>query len=542
MDAEHRDTEYGFDYVIVGAGSAGCVLAARLSEDPAVRVLLLEAGGRDRSPFIRAPGGLLPIMFNGWFQWMYASVPQKHANGRIVYTPRGKVLGGSSSINGMVYDRGTASDYDRWRQMGNAGWGWDDVLPWFRKLEDYHGNETGGEDAFHGTGGPVRVTRPGIRHPLSRAFRAAAEAAGLPYNPDTNGATREGVGPCDVNTSGGIRFSSARAYLDPARGRPNLRIATRARATRIRVEDGRATEVLYRQGDDLKVARARREIILSAGAIHSPHLLLLSGIGPADHLRAFDIPVVADLPGVGQNYRDHTALAVKYRCLQPVSLYNFFNPVRAGAEVLKYLFLRRGMLAQPPMEVVAFLKTLPGAAEPDAKVHFTMALYEAMGRKLDMQHGFFAHVDLLDVDSAGTLTLASRDPLALPVIDPNILSTARDMAHGRAAIRAVRKIFAEAPMAPYCGEELAPGAALRSDDELDQYLRETAISDIHTVGTCRMGTDDMAVVTPQLAVRGVGALRVVDASVMPTVPGGNTNVPVMMIAEKAAAMIRAGAG
>jgi choline dehydrogenase len=511
------------------------VLANRLSADPRHKVLLIEAGGSDRSPFIQSPGGLPAIMYQGWFSWMYETVPQRHANDRVCFSPRGRVLGGCSSINGMVYDRGIPSDYDNWSQLGCAGWSHADVLPYFKRLEDYRPND----DANHGKGGPVAISRPGIKNPIAKAFVAAAREAGLPYVDDFSGSGREGVGPTDVTATDGRRFSAARSYLKPARGRANLHIATNARATRIDIENRRATGVTYKQGTTIRHATANRAVIVAAGTLQSPHLLEMSGIGDGERLQAIGITPVHHLPGVGENFRDHLAVSVKQACTQPISLFNFFNPLVAAKAVTQFALFGGGPLSEPTTQAVAYLKTLPGADSPDIKIHLAMALYEAMGRKIIMQHGFFAHVDILHPQSVGSVHAQSNDPEAPPRFDPNILAVEHDRIAAREAVRAARHIFAQPAFAPLRGPELAPGADHQSDAEIDAYVRETATADIHSVGTCRMGTDPMAVTDPQLRVHGIDGLYVVDASVMPRVPSGNTNVPTMMIAEKASEMILA---
>jgi choline dehydrogenase len=521
------------DYVLVGAGSAGCVLANRLSADPALRVLLLEAGGSDRSPLIRAPGGLLPIMRSGAYDWGYRSAPQKHLNDRVLHLPRGKVLGGSSSINGMVYCRGVPGDYDEWSRLGNAGWSFAEVLPYFQRAETHEL----GESEYHGGSGPLRVGRPGVKHPLACAFVEAGQQAGWPYNDDTNGRTREGFGPTDVTAWRGRRSSTSAAYLRPVLRRPNLSVATRAHATRILFEGARAVGVEFRKGGALRRVRAEREVILAAGALNSPQLLMLSGVGPGLHLREHGIETRLDLPGVGENLHDHLATHVKHRSRVPNSLFKYLGPVQGTLAVARYAAFRSGPLADPGMEAVAFVRSRPALAEPDVKFHFLMALYRDHGRELIPEHGFGVHVNAVKPRSVGRLRLASAEPADPPQIDQNYLSDPHDLEVMCAGIRIAREVFRQRAFDAYRGEELDPGAAATSDADLDAYVREKSEADYHSVGTCRMGRDALSVVDERLRVHGLEGLRVVDASVMPRIVSGNTNLATIMIAEKGSDLI-----
>jgi choline dehydrogenase len=526
------------DYLVVGAGSAGCVLANRLSENGKYSVILLEAGGRDRNPWIHVPLGYGKTMFNARVNWMFETEPQPALADRRIKQPRGKVLGGSSSINGLLYVRGQREDYEHWRDLGNSGWGYDDVLPYFKKAED----QQRGANSWHGVGGPLAVSDLAEKHPLATGLVAAAMNVGLPYNEDFNGERQEGVGFFQATVRGGFRCSSAAAYLKPARRRANLRVITDAIATRILFDGPRAVGCGYRVGREEHQALASKEVILAAGAVQSPQLLQLSGVGPADLLARHGIPVVKDLRGVGANLQDHLQARLIYqcnlRCTLNDDLQSWPRMVRAG---LRFALTRQGPLSWWAGLAGGFARTRADLARPDVQFQLFPFSSDRVSPKLHIFSGFTILVYKLRPESRGTLQIRSVDPLAPPAINPNYLADPRDLATLLDGVKLVRRIAADPAMAALIKFEHSPGAACISDADLIDYIRNNAISVYHPVGTCRMGNDPDAVVDNELRVHGLSGLRVVDASIIPNLVSGNTNAATIMVGEKGADLILASA-
>jgi len=529
-----------FDYLIIGAGSAGCVLANRLSKNPNNNVCLLEAGPTDDSLLVKIPAGIIALMRSNKRNWRYYTTEQEALNQRKIYIPRGKTLGGSSSVNAMIYTRGHQWDYDHWESLGNKGWGWDEVLPVFKRSQN---QERGGDD-YHGVGGPLNVADLRYRHPVSEAFVQACVDAGLPYSEDFNGANQEGVGMYQVTQKGGERFGVARAYLHEALERPNLTVITEARVQRLLLDGKTVLGAEYLHQGKLQTVHAG-ETLLSGGAINSPQVLLLSGIGPKAELERHGIPQQHDLPGVGENLQEHPDVLLVHKSRQKGSLNLSPAALPTQLKALYQFFANRtGALTSNAAEAGGFIKSRPEEKIPDLQLHLTAALLDNHGLNLPfaMGWGFSTHVCVLRPKSRGRIGLNSANPNHDPLIDPRLLSHPDDMATMLRGVKLMRKVILESDsLAPMLGKEIFPGPKVQSDDELLAFLREKADNIYHPVGSCKMGIDDMAVVEPQgLKVHGLNGLRVIDASIMPTLIGGNTNAPTVMIAEKAADAILAG--
>jgi choline dehydrogenase len=523
-----------FDYVIVGAGTAGCVLANRLTASGRHRVLLLEAGGNDRHIWIHIPLGYGKLFTNRKVNWLYTSEPEPELNNRRIIQPRGKVLGGSSSINGLLYIRGQPADFDHWRQLGNSGWSFEDVLPYFRRAED----QQRGEDALHGVGGPLAVSDVCEPHPLCEAFIEAAQQASFPRNDDFNGPTQEGAGYFQLTARRGRRWSTAVGYLRPARRRRNLAVVSNALASRILFSGRRAVGIEYRRGDTAHVAHANAEVIVAGGTFNSPQLLQLSGLGPAALLQSLGIDVIADMPGVGAELQDHLQVRMQYRCTERITMNDVIHSWRhrTGAG-LRYILFRRGLLAIGAGYAGGFFRTSPLAATPDVQVHFIIFSADTAGATLHSFPGFIASVCQLRPESRGFVRITSTDPRQPPAIQPRYLSSQSDRDTVVAGMKLLRQIMQQPTMRRYIAEERAPDPRCTSDAELLAFARATGTTVFHPTSTCRMGSDPTAVVDERLRVRGVERLRVVDGSIMPTVVSGNTNAAIVTIAEKGADMI-----
>jgi choline dehydrogenase len=523
-----------FDYIVVGAGSAGCVLANRLTASGQHRVLLLEAGGHDRHFWIHVPLGFAKLFNNSTVNWLYKSEPEPELNNRQIIQPRGKVVGGSSSINGLLYIRGQHEDYDHWRQLGNAGWSFQDVLPYFKRAED----QERGADDLHGVGGPLSVSNVGEPHPLCEAFLEAAEQSGIPRTDDFNGPKQEGAGYFQLTAKKGRRWSTAAGYLKQARHRHNLKVELNALATRILFSGRRAFGIEYRQGENLRTAYADGEVILSGGAFNSPQLMQLSGVGPADLLRSHGIDVIADLPGVGSDLQDHLQVRMQFRASQPITANDVLNNWRhrytAG---IRYMLTRKGLLGVGAGYGGAFFKTRPDLATPDVQIHFLIFSSETAGANVHPFSGFMASVCQLRPDSRGYVRIKSADPATPPAIQPRYLTARNDVDTIVAGLKQLRQVMNKPVMRALIAEERAPGEKIVSDADLLEYARNTGTTVYHPTSTCRMGPDPSAVVDERLRVRGFERLRVIDASIMPSLVSGNTNAAAVMIGEKGSDMV-----
>jgi choline dehydrogenase len=532
-----------FDYVVVGAGSSGATIASRLTESGAHRVLLLEAGTEGSGYFwSRIPVGVSKMIDLPAVNWCFSSEPDEGSGGRRIEVPRGKMLGGSSSINGMVYIRGQSQDYDHWAQLGNRGWSWQDVLPVYKRMENYDG----GSDELRGRGGPLRITdTPRHKVPLLEKMIEAANKVGLPFNEDLNGETQEGIGMSQVTIAKGRRQSTAYCYLDPARSRANLTIERGAMAETLILEGRRCVGVRYSVGSEKREARAAREVIVSSGSVNSPKLLELSGVGQADLLRSLGIKAVHDLKGVGENLRDHYSPRVKFAITTPNATFNDnARGWRLAREAIKYALWGEGFLATTSVPIRMYFRTRPGLESPDATISVLPFLYERVGheRRISRQRGITMNVNVLRSESTGSIHIKSADPAEPPAIRFNFLSARADRDGVVAAIRKGRQLMATSPLKELTGQEIAPGPKVQTDEEIVDWVRHNAETTYHPVGTCKMGNDPMAVVDPELRVHGIEGLRVADASIMPTLTSGNTNAPCIMIGEKCAEMVLAAAG